>query len=91
MSGDIQIETRSLLNHVASNETFMGKASRGQILIRLLKHYAQKGDMPLETLASSKYLGRALSTLKQKCRENDLKFPDYVPRHLKEKKEKAKK
>lgn len=58
-------------------------------LVRLLKRFSKIG-LPLKTCADKQHLGREIDTLKRYARRHDLKFPDYVPRHLKPKKEKKK-
>jgi hypothetical protein len=71
----------------------LGEMARGPItceskLERLLRHFAAH-KIPLTICADKRPLGRAVNTLQRYARRMDLKFPDYVPMHLRPKKEKA--
>lgn len=70
----------------------LGEMARGPItceskLERVLRHFSAH-SVPLETCADKRHTGRKLSTLKRYACRMDLKFPDWVPRHLRPKKEK---
>lgn len=52
---------------------------------QVLKHFASAG-LERKTCADERHLGRKVETLKRYARRLNLKFPDYVPRHLKPKK-----
>lgn len=50
----------------------------------LMRHFATAG-ISIETICDGRHLNRAPATVKKYARELGLKFPDYVPRALREK------
>ena len=49
-----------------------------------MRHFAER-QLPISTLATSRYLNRSVSTLKAYARDLKLSFPDYVPMELRPK------
>lgn len=56
-------------------------------LVRVLRHFS-KNNVPLAVCADNRHTGRKLSTLKRYACHLSLKFPDWVPRHMRPKREK---
>jgi len=80
-----QSDIRDVLTEIQQSGK-VGITNRERVGI-CMKHFAARGT-PLSTLATSKYLGRSVSTLKGYARDLKLRFPDYVPDSLKTKSEK---
>lgn len=47
---------------------------------QLLGYFADRGDVPLRTLAGPRYLDRKVDTLKRYVRRLGIAFPDYSPK-----------
>lgn len=77
-----QSDIRDILGEMAS-----GPITCDTKLVQVLKHFSAKG-VPLSTCADRRHTGRKLSTPKRYACEYSLKFPDWVPRHMRPKKEK---
>lgn len=77
-----QSDIRDILGEMAS-----GPITCESKLERLLRHFATH-SIPLSTCADKRHLGRKVETLRRYACRMDLKFPDYVPMHLRPKKEK---
>lgn len=53
----------------------------------LMRHFCAAG-LTVEQCADRQHLNKAVSTVRAFARKLNLSFPDYVPRHLRPKKEK---
>lgn len=71
-------------------ETAAGPITNESKLIQVLKHFSAK-NIPLATCADKRHTGRKISPLKRYACDLSLKFPDWVPRHMRPKKEKKRK
>lgn len=74
-----QSDIRDILGEMAS-----GPIITESKLVQLLKRFSAVG-LPIAICADQRHLGRKVDTLKRYARQHDLKFPDYVPRHLRPK------
>lgn len=54
-------------------------------MVFLLSQYSERGAK-LKDLTDARVLGRSLKTLKRYCSRHNIKFIDWVPRHMREKK-----
>lgn len=75
-----QSDIRDILGEMAS-----GPIINESKLLQVLKHFSAKG-VPLKTCADNRHTGRKISTLKRYACEYSLKFPDWIPRHIKKRK-----
>lgn len=83
------------MNHQSDIADILGEMANGPIvseskLITVLRHFSAH-NVPLAVCADARHTGRKLSTLKRYACELSLKFPDWVPRHMRPKKEKKSK
>jgi hypothetical protein len=62
--------------------------SHGRRMEYLLQHYA-KGGHTLAYISGKKILRRSVKTLRGYCARYSIAFPDWVPRHMREKKPRA--
>lgn len=79
-----QSDISDILGQMTVGKMVMGGGSK---LEQLLKHFSAN-DIPLAICADGRHLGRQPDTLKRYARRLNLKFPDYVPRHMRPKREK---
>lgn len=79
MEDDRQSDIRDVLQYI-QQEGKVGTTHRGKMEI-CMRHFA-KVQVPISTLATSRYLNRSASTLKAYARDLELKFPDYTPMKL---------
>lgn len=78
-------ETTSFLRELATSpERTPGHREK---MLTLLRHFASI-NLPLKKAADEQHLNRSVDTLKRYCREGAIKFPDYVPMFMREKKKK---
>lgn len=77
-----QSDIRDILGEMAA-----GPITNESKLEQLLKHFSAH-NIPLATCADKRHLGRKVSTLRRYACRMSLKFPDWVPMHMRPNKEK---
>lgn len=77
-----QSDIRDILGEMAA-----GPITSESKLVQVLKHFSAH-NVPLKTCADNRHTGRKISTLKRYACDLSLKFPDWVPMHMRPKKEK---
>lgn len=78
---EAQSDIREFLSELQADRTV--HSSHVERMNTIMRHFAAKA-IPLSICADARHLNRSLSTLKRYAR--DLKFPDFVPMHLREQK-----
>lgn len=79
------MDINDFCNDILSNGKFIG--SHRNRLKALMLHFAE-AKTPIRTVASAKYLGRSVDTIKTYCRRYEIALVDWTPRHMRPKKEK---
>jgi hypothetical protein len=77
-----QSDIRDILGEMAN-----GPITNESKLVQVLRHFSAH-NVPLKTCADNRHTGRKISTLKRYACRLSLKFPDWVPMHLRPKKAK---
>ncbi len=80
-----QTDIEDIIGEIASSKVIGTNHARQ--MAALMRHFASAG-LTVEQVADGKHLNKAVSTIQAYARKLNLAFPDYVPRHLRPKKEK---
>lgn len=81
-----QKDIRDFLGEIQQSSNLFADRPFADRIGEILRHF-HAGGLTLAVCADSRHLNRALSTCKAYARDLSLAFPDYVPRHMKPKKE----